>query len=99
MKRFFPRHCTVVLLLLGLAGCAGADAPPPMPPSQAESMPLPPIAAGEQVWRPGHWNWDGSGYRWMPGEYQPRTASTTMWRSGVWRRDASGWVWQPAGWM
>lgn len=82
-----------------LAACTQPASPPPVPPPQAESMPLPPISPVELVFRPGHWTWDGAGYRWVPGEYQPRTSQTVMWRHGFWQQTPGGWAWLPAGWM
>ncbi len=82
-----------------LAACTPPGAPPPVPAPQTEVLPLPPISPVELVWRPGYWNWDGSGYRWVPGEYMPRTPQTQMWRQGFWRQDPGGWTWVPPGWV
>jgi len=62
-------------------------------------MPLPPLSAEEQIWRPGHWNWDGNGYVWIPGQYEPRGNHSTMWQPGFWDRDQRGWFWRPPHWL
>jgi hypothetical protein len=88
------------VLAMMLSGCAGGmGAPPDVPAPRPETIPMPYISAVEQVWRPGHWDWDGKGYRWIPGEYQQRTPQTNLWRSGVWERGPGGWIWHPPGWM
>ena len=74
-------------------------APPQVPQAQAETIPLPPISPVEIVWRPGHWTWDGSGYRWLAGEWIPRTTQTNLWRPGYWQQSPGGWVWQAPGWV
>ena len=93
--------CMALLLTLGLAACAAPPpAPPPaIPPPQAESPPLPPLSAEVQVWRPGHWNWDGRGYVWIPGEYQTQGTHSAMFQLGYWRQNPMGWIWEPARWL
>ena len=86
--------------LLALLACAPqVGVPPPVPPPQAEAQPLPPLAAEEQIWRPGHWDWDGRGYIWIPGEYQLRGGRSGTYQQGHWRQDQGGWVWQPWRWL
>lgn len=100
MTRFHSGCLAIGLAITLVSACTQPlSPPPPVPPPQAESMPLPPISATELVWRPGHWNWDGTGYRWIPGQYEPRTSQTVMWRSGYWQQTPNGWAWQPPGWM
>jgi hypothetical protein len=93
----------VALLTLALAaGCAvqqpvGNPYPPP-PPLTAEIMPKPPISAEPMLWQPGHWDWSGSGYVWMSGQYVPAAGHGNLWVMGWWSLGSSGWVWQPAHW-
>jgi len=96
----FQSRLAAFAVIASLAACTQPlGAPPQVPPLQSETIPLPPVSATEIVWRPGHWNWDGGGYRWVPGEWIPRTVQTNLWRPGFWQQSAGGWVWQPAGWM
>lgn len=100
MTRFHSGYLALATAIVLLAACTQPlSPPPPVPPSQAEAMPLPPISPVDLVWRPGHWNWDGNGYRWISGQYEPRTDQTVMWRSGYWQQTPNGWTWQPPGWM
>lgn len=100
MNRRLASWLTAMSLASLLAACTQpVSPPPPVPLPQVETMPLPPISPVELVWRPGSWNWDGSGYRWTPGDYEPRTARTNLWRMGYWAQTPGGWVWQPPGWV
>ena len=99
MRVPFSNWLLPAALAVVLSGCAGMGAPPDVPPPRQEVIPKPYVSAVDQVWRPGHWDWDGKGYRWISGEYQPHTPQTNLWRSGVWERGAGGWVWHPPGWM
>jgi hypothetical protein len=86
--------------LLALLACAPqVVAPPPVPPPQAEAQPLPPISADVQVWRPGHWEWDGRGYFWIPGEYQVKGNLSGQYQQGHWEQAPNGWVWVPWRWL
>lgn len=45
--------------------------PPPAPtssPLRVEERPAAPSSA--DVWRPGHWDWNGHEYVWVPGQWQ-----------------------------
>jgi WXXGXW repeat (2 copies) len=87
-----------------LAGCATvttvpANSPfPPVPPPMAETTPLPPVSADALLWQPGHWNWNGSGYVWQPGEYVPAAGHGALFQVGYWQQTPSGWVWVAAHW-
>jgi hypothetical protein len=99
------RHVVLAAALFGaaaLAGCApeAPKAPPPVPPPQAEVIPKPPVTATPLVWQPGHWNWNGSGYVWEPGQYVPRDGHSDMYMPGYWAESPQGgWHWVPAHWM
>jgi hypothetical protein len=84
---------------LALSGCAVPGGPAGPPPPRAEERPLPLISAEEQIWRPGHWNWDGNSYVWIPGQYEPRGNHSIMWQPGFWDRDQTGWFWRPPHWL
>jgi len=96
-----------VAALLGLtllAGCASqsttASAPPfpPVPPPMQESIPKPPVTGESLLWQPGHWNWNGNGYVWQPGEYVPAAGHGNLFQTGYWQQTSSGWQWVPAHW-
>jgi hypothetical protein len=85
-----------------LAGCAQtqtAFTPPPVPPVQVEVIPKPPVTATPLIWQPGHWNWNGTGYVWEPGQYVPRDGHGDMYMPGYWAQTQAGWAWQPPHWM
>jgi hypothetical protein len=93
---------TVVALGTGLflAACTVLPNPnPPVPPLQAETMPLPPVTATPLIWRPGHWDWTGAGYAWQPGVFVPRGEHSDQWMPGFWALTGGSWVWQPAHWL
>jgi len=86
--------------LLAVMACAAPmGAPPPVPPLQAEQQPLPPVSAEVQIWRPGHWEWDGRGYVWVPGQFQVKGNLTGAYQQGHWQQDQGGWVWVPWRWL
>jgi len=86
--------------LLAVMACAGpVGTPPPVPPPQAEAQPLPPVSAEVQIWRPGHWDWDGRGYVWVRGEFQVKGNLSGQFQQGHWRQDQGGWVWQSWRWL
>lgn len=82
-----------------LAGCAVQSAPPPIPAMTVEVIPNPPVSATPIIWQPGHWDWNGAGYVWTPGQYVPNTGHGNLFMPGWWAQTASGWQWQPAHWM
>lgn len=98
------RRILTALLLSGmLAACAptvetATFRPPPVPAPLTETIPNPPVSAEQLLWQPGHWNWNGSGYVWQPGEYVPATGHGPLFQPGYWEQSASGWTWQPAHW-
>ena len=72
---------------------------PTVPPVRAERIPQPPASAVTLIWRPGHWDWDGSDYRWAEGEWVSRAGHGPLWQDGFWRRAGNGYIWQPAHWI
>jgi WXXGXW repeat (2 copies) len=99
-------NCRLFAAVVGmglLAGCANTPADlanpyPPVPAPMAESIPKPPVTGEALVWQPGHWDWNGTGYVWAPGQYVPAAGHGQLWMPGWWARTESGWSWQPAHW-
>lgn len=87
----------VVPLVAVLAACGsgGPSVPDPMP----ETIPLPPISAEPLRWRPGYWDWTGTGYSWTRGEYVPLAGTGTHWMPGYWASTAGGQTWKPPHWV
>ncbi len=100
MHRRFPAAVIAVGLLAGCAGQTntGANPYPPVPALLTEAMPKPPVTGEPLAWQPGHWDWNGTGYVWQPGQYVPAAGHGQLWQSGWWTRTPSGWSWQPAHW-
>jgi hypothetical protein len=87
-----------------LVGCANQNTSssaqpfPPVPPPMQESIPKPPVTGEALLWQPGHWNWNGNGYVWQPGEYVPAAGHGNLFQTGYWEQSPSGWRWVPAHW-
>ena len=101
MKRYTILTATLVVSML--AGCSqvqtsGGSPYPPVPDALAESIPKPPVTAEALMWQPGHWDWNGSGYIWAPGQYVPAAGHGSLWMPGWWSRTESTWAWQPPHW-
>jgi hypothetical protein len=65
----------------------------------AEVIPRPPVSVAPLIWQPGHWNWTGNSFVWIPGQYVDRTGIGGTWVSEMWERTAAGWVWRPGHWL
>ena len=95
------RVAAAAVLLLN--ACAPRPSAPPFPPVPAlivEILPKPPVSHLPLLWQPGHWDWTGNGYVWIPGEYVPRGSHTDLWMPGYWgATPEGGWAWQPAHWL
>ena len=86
------------LCLLVVAGCtAPRPTHPPIPPYRTEQVPLPPVSSAVVVWQPGHFDWNGADYAWVPGEWVERKSTT--WLDGYWDEAGSTPVWVPAHWV
>lgn len=107
-----PLTAPALLLALGLSACAtttGTLPYPPVPAPQAETIPTPPVSDQTLVWRPGDWEWNGSGYSWQPGAYVPSNGRAESWVPGHWQAGSSTYVngvygagnysWVPGHWM
>lgn len=89
-----------VLYLASLLGCAPAYVPPPpVPPTPAEQVPRPPASPISLIWRPGHYDWTGTSYVWIAGEWVDRAGHGTLWQDGYWQRTGITSVWVPAHWI
>ena len=92
------KRCAVAVLLL-LAACVAGGPPAPVPPPMAEAMPKPPVSPVPLSWQPGHWDWTGSSYGWVPGQYIDAAGHGPNWEQPYWEKTDAGWVWRPAHWM
>ena len=59
-----------------------AVAPPPLP---VYVVPEPPEQ--DFVWAPGHWQWGGYGYFWVPGTWIEPPQAGLLWTPGYWAYD------------
>lgn len=67
------------------------------PPDKPE---VPPNALGaDKVWTPGHWEWSGEAYVWIPGEVRTRPRPDALWFPGRWERLFNGWVRVQGHWV
>jgi hypothetical protein len=99
------RCCVAAFIAVALlGGCSGGNMSstnpyPPVPAALTEPRPKPPATGDALLWQPGHWDWNGTGYVWQPGQYVTATGHGASWQSGWWSYSPSaGWVWQPAHW-
>ncbi len=72
---------------------------PPKPPLPTERIPLPPAADESVTWQPGHYDWTGTAYVWVPGEWVRSAGHGIVWQDGQWRGEGRNWVWVPAHWI
>ena len=97
------RLAVTTMMLFGallLGGCATQSLPFPLPPPpQAENLPTPPISAAPLIWRPGDWQWTGSGYAWQPGNYEPTGGHSAQWLPGHWEGSNGQYAWVPGHWL
>jgi len=88
------------LCLLFLEGCSAIyPTHLPVPPIRAERVPAPPPSAAVMIWQPGHYDWNGVGYIWVPGEWVARDGHGTLWQDGYWQQNNQTAVWVPAHWI
>jgi len=70
------------------------------PPPRYEVVPAPPPGRHSfVVWDPGHWNWDGRQWIWIPGHYEERPHPHAVWVVGHWAPRHGQWVWIPPHWQ
>jgi hypothetical protein len=84
---------------LAAAGCvATVTTPYPVVPAPRVEV-IPTAPSTTVVWEPGHWQWNGATYEWVPGRYVERAAIVgTQWVNGHWENRGGGWVWVPGHW-
>ena len=94
--RFVALLCVALL-----AACNPAATPPypPVPALLADPMPKPPVTGEQLLWQPGHWDWNGGGYVWAPGQYVPAAGHGAFWMPGWWDVTNGLWHWEPAHWV
>lgn len=68
------------------------------PPPQPEVQPLPPVSEQPLTWQPGHWDWNGTSYVWIPGAWVPRAGHGKLWQPGFWTVGPAGCAWVPGHW-
>jgi hypothetical protein len=91
---------TIVLPLFVLTSCLEVVAThPPVPTLPAEQVPAPPPSKVTLIWQPGHYDWDGSHYAWVPGEWIERAGHGTLWQDGFWRSGHGEASWVPGHWL
>lgn len=96
------KKIAAVLAGVVLAGCAVVPAQSPYPappPTQVEIIPKPPVSATPLVWQPGHYEWNGAGYVWYPGQYVQQAGHGTLWQPGYWTNTGGTWIWHPGRWL
>ena len=102
LRPILPVAAAAVLVLTGCQQVSDQVAAcPTQPPLQSEQRPLPPVTDYEQVWRPGDWIWNGTGYTWRAGAWIKREGPSTQWLPGHWERAASPGpcAWVPGHWL
>jgi len=102
------------LALLSAAGCsdqtyvypedvnASPDAyelSPVAPPAPSEEIKVGYNDPRTQVWRPGHWTYEGQRFYWIPGEVLTRPSATAVWSSDRWEHRQYGWVFIHGYWQ
>jgi hypothetical protein len=100
VRRRATTSAAVLLASLLALGACGPSAPPaPIPAPLPESIPKPPVSASQMIWQPGHWDWTGSSYVWVPGQFVEAAGHGSDWMPGWWEKTDSGWAWRPGHWM
>ena len=86
-------------LTLAVAGCVVEPINPyPAPPAPRVEV-VPSAPSSVVVWEPGHYQWNGATYVWIPGRYVQRVASMGHWEHGHWAHRGGAWVWIPGRWV
>ena len=95
-----PVRLFLAVSLCLIAGCAPVVVgPPPKPPLRTEQIPLPPASDSPVTWQPGHYDWTGTDYVWVPGEWVSSAGHGIMWQDGEWEGTPPALVWVPAHWI
>jgi hypothetical protein len=91
---------------LSLAACA--DDPQifpygqlsPVPPPEAPFEATPQLASpSTEIWKPGHWNYNGLDFFWVSGTVVSRPSNTAVWSADRWEQRGYGWAYVPGYWQ
>lgn len=82
-----------------VGGCGPTSSHPAVPRIPSERVPVPPSSRTTLIWQPGHFDWTGLRYVWIPGRWVERAGHGTLWQDGYWRDSPTGDVWVPGHWM
>lgn len=52
-----------------------------------------------QTWRPGYWDYNGSNFHWVSGEFIARPSPTAVWSPDHWAEHTYGWGFVPGYWQ
>ena len=101
-----PLFAAFALVAAGvlLSGCEVVNentSCPTAPALRAEERPKPPVMEAEQIWQPGHWEWNGGSYTWRAGAWIKREGRSNLWMPGNWTREKvpGPCRWDPAHWV
>lgn len=72
---------------------------PPPPPRLAEVRPKAPDSDDVLIWRPGSWEWVGTGYVWQPGDYEVLGNHSNEYFPGHWAFENGSWNWVRSHWL
>jgi hypothetical protein len=70
------------------------DAPPP---PRDETVPTEPPSP-DQVWAPGHWEYQDNNYTWVQGTWVSRPQPNEQFVAPHWESRSDGWVYVPGYW-
>jgi len=104
-RRLFAMSVVLLGTSVLLSACDvvqdNAGACPTVPPLRREDRPKPPVSEDEQIFQPGHWEWNGSAYTWREGTWIKRDGRSNLWMDGAWVRDKvpGPCRWVPAHWV
>ncbi len=95
-----------LLTLMLLSACGTVDEPmtpytqlslvsPPDTPYEEKLVPNDP---SHQLWRPGHWDYNGMEFTWVPGEMLTRPTLSAVWSADRWDKRTFGWAFVPGHW-
>lgn len=98
-----PAAVTVAPAAVAVAPVAVVPAGPAIcpalpPPPQPDVQSLPPVSEVPLTWLPGHWDWNGTSYVWIPGAWVPRAGHGRLWQPGFWTIGGAGCAWVPGHW-
>jgi len=82
--------------LIGPAYIQMAPSPPPAPYIEETQQHT---SIGTTAWRPGHWEYDATGFHWVAGETIARPNPTAVWSPDHWINHTYGWAFVPGYWQ